>query len=87
MKVQLHATDLAINWIGKICALALLGSLVAMVANALTVKDPELYKYALLVMAVSATGMGSLGGYIGGFHAGASSMLPIPRTPTGTFKE
>ena len=80
----MRATDLAIQWIGTLCALALLGSLAAMLVNALTVKDPEMYKGCLVVAAIATTGVGGLVGYIGGYHVGRNEAGQNPPTmPTG----
>ena len=76
------ATDLAIQWIGTVSVLALFFSVLSIVLNAFTIKDPEVYKGCFIVAAIASTGISGLIGYIGG----ANSKQHIPSPPTGEIK-
>jgi membrane protein DedA with SNARE-associated domain len=72
----MRATDLAIQWIGAICCLALVLAIGALLVS----REPEVIKASLVVAGVAGTGVGGLVGYIGGYHA-ARPDLTKPEPP------
>ena len=72
----------AIKWIGIICALALILSLVGILAMVIVppLKDPEAMKSLLTVAGIAGSGVIGLVGYIGGSHAG-NGVEPINQAP------
>jgi len=69
----------AITWIGIICALALILSLVGILAMIIVppLKDPEAMKSLLTVAGIAGSGVIGLVGYIGG----GNGVEPINRAP------
>jgi hypothetical protein len=66
----MRATDLAILGIIIMGCLALAGSLITIMVNGLTVRDPDVFKSSLVIAAISGSAVSGLVGYIGGYHAG-----------------
>jgi hypothetical protein len=75
------ATKIAIHWIGVICSIALVVSLVTIIVNAFSTKDPNVITAALTVAAIGGTGVGVLGGFIGGYHMGKAAISTDGGTP------
>lgn len=74
------ATQTAIYGIIIMGTSALVFSLGVVLANALTVRDPEVNKTCLIIAAIAGSAVSGLTGFISGYHAGANATPRITVT-------
>jgi len=80
------STRLAIKWIGVICSLALVLSLVGILAMVMfpAIKDPDAMKGLLTIAAIASSGVIGLVGFL---HPSPAPGPNVPKVPNISVKE